>query len=280
AGTIVALDADGVAALLRATGPLTVDGVVVEARTYAAFSSVELYRRYPDSRARQLFEERLIDVMMDALLSSGDLQELARGLAESAAEKHLLLWSSEPEVQSVFVDLSVAGRVREAEGEASFGIFGNSIDEAWSKLFPFTHRTYTYRARVAGRAVRGDLGVTIENRAPSGLPPYVLGPVQDARFRSEVFPVGVGGSARRIDVARGGSTQLGYRVNSPIEPGRLVLRFFKQPSPNPDTLRIDIDLPEGARIRSVSGGWRLEGNRLTFRGTTSSDMVFEAVYAT
>lgn len=111
---VLAIDVDGLRNLLRAVGPVEVDGVRYTADTVRGELLRAQYARYDDREARR---DQLGDVARAVFerLEAGEweLGELATQLADAANGRHLLLWSADPELQATWAEVGVDGHLEE-----------------------------------------------------------------------------------------------------------------------------------------------------------------------
>lgn len=180
---VAMIDANGLAALLELTGPVSV-GSWPEPLTSAnatAVLGIEQYERYPDNEKRVAFLTELTRTTFERLLTLDPKRlRLASGcLGRAVKDRHLVLWSARPEEQLVFSNLGVSGALPQpTEEEEVAGVVLNNA--AGNKLDWFTSHT-TKVDRSFDTATGERLAVvttTITNDAPrSGLPAYVANSV-------------------------------------------------------------------------------------------------------
>lgn len=170
---VIAIDVDGLRNLLRAVGPVEVDGVTYTADSVRGELLREQYRRFDDRDARR---DQLGEVAraVFARLEAGDweLAELAAQLADASAGRHLLLWSADPELQQTWEDVGAAGHLTERSLAASL------VNRSATKLDSWIE-TGVEVSSSPGPGGRRALAValTIENTAQGDEGPrYVVGP--------------------------------------------------------------------------------------------------------
>jgi len=181
-GTIF-FDLQGLADLLRATGPVEVkrldytfrpDNIVAYVATAA----------YLTSGVRNPFKEgpRLVaEAVWTQFLSATDPERALRALVDAAAHGHLVLHGADPQLQTAFRLAGVAGEFGARNGD----FFGVSHSNAAANKVDFFLRqdiTYDVQLEPDGRA-RAEAVATIINEAPVGAPAgYVFGPYEGLRI--------------------------------------------------------------------------------------------------
>lgn len=174
---VILLDPAGIAALLEATGPITVDGLEapLTAQNVEQFLLLDQYSRDTPERADLL--EAVADATLSAVLD-GSLpppQELAQSLSPAAAAGHLLVWTNRPEEEALLRAVGVDGRLPELDGRDGLAVVNDNAGA--NKIDSFLEREITYDATydaTTGR-VTGTVTVVLRNTAPAtGYPDYVL----------------------------------------------------------------------------------------------------------
>lgn len=173
---VVALDPITVKGLLRATGPVSVDGAQVGADNvdelllhdqYAGINSV-------DEAAQSARREQLGDIAQKALEAlqqrEWDLGGLASGLAEAARGRHLLAWSSRPDEQKAWSAAKVDGTLRTNSLALSV------LNRGGNKLDRFLAVEAGLRFERRGGSAGATLEVLLQNTTPEGESAYVAGP--------------------------------------------------------------------------------------------------------
>jgi len=178
-GTILA-DPFALAALLRVTGPTEAPGLgLVEASTVVEQFTQEAYgtfgRDSSDKRKRALGV--VSAAVLERFLSTGgdDARAASAALAESAMGGHLLVHSTDPDVQAALQTVGIAGRVAASEHDHLSVMTSNA---AANKADAFMERTVAYDVQLQGDG--GGVGtaeIALRNTTPSsGLDPTVIGP--------------------------------------------------------------------------------------------------------
>jgi hypothetical protein len=167
AGVIV-VDVDALRALLRAVGPVEVDGIRYTPDNVRGELLREQYLRFSDDQAGRRDQVGEVARAVFDRIEAGEfeLSELATQLAETVAGRHLMVWSSDPERQAVWEDVGAAGALDERS--LAVGLISRSA----TKLDSWIESAVDIE--IDGRAIEVEL--TIENTGPKQGPAYVVGP--------------------------------------------------------------------------------------------------------
>lgn len=176
---VIAIDPEGLAALLNFTGPIEVPGVAgpLTAATAAPFLLRDQYVTLEDNAERIDTLETLARATFERL-TTGDLPSpgaVADTLGAAVRAGHIHLFGADPAAQALFRDVGVDGALPTTDGD-SFGVVANNA--VGNKIDLFLRRSVDYAAtwdpdtgEVAATAT-----VTLTNSAPSrGLPGYIIG---------------------------------------------------------------------------------------------------------
>lgn len=179
---VLALDPLALQAVLRATGPVTVEGRQVGADNVADLLLHEQYVGIT-SRAEQAQAGRreqlglIAKATLDALeQGSWDTATLASELATAARGRHLLGWAAGPVEQEVWTNARIDGRL----GDDSLLLA--VLNRGGNKLDRFLDVQARLGFRPAGNKdeTAAELRVTLENRTPPGESLYIEGPFPDS----------------------------------------------------------------------------------------------------
>ena len=175
---VVVIDVDGIRSLLRAVGPVEVDGVRYTADDVRGELLREQYQRYGDDRdarrdqlgdvAKAIFE-RIED-------GSWELGELATQLADAAAGRHVLIWSADPELAATWSDLGVDGHLTQDSLAVNLINRGANKLDSWVDT-AVSVTTSSGADGEGGRTV--ELRCTVRNRSTGEGNRYVVGPNVD-----------------------------------------------------------------------------------------------------
>lgn len=258
---VIAIDPEGLAALLRLTGPVTVAGwdEPITADNVVDVTLSEAYAKFASTPERADFLGDVADAVV-AEATDGSLGEpanVARVLGEAARQGHLALWFDRRAEQRLAEGVRADGALRRG-GDTLHVTVANV---AANKLDYYLRRDLDYRIeltpdeRGTHASAEGSLTVRLANTAPeSGLPQIVAGPYEGGapgEFREgenvgyvsvytplEATKVAVDGDEVPVIAGR----ELGLGVYSTI---------VRVPADDDRTLTLDLS----GRIRLADDGW-------------------------
>ena len=196
---VIAIDPLTLQAVLRATGPVEVDGRMISGDAVVDELLFHQYQRFRDrDRSERREELGLIARAAFDALDAGKWRAaaLARELARAADGRHLLAWSRDATEQRAWRTLGVDGALTpDSLVVASSNIGSNKLDR-WLSV------RASLDLRPAGSHTDAVLRIDVENRAPTGAAPYVVGPspglgVGEGVYRG-LLAVTVPGRASRV----------------------------------------------------------------------------------
>ncbi|HZQ26869.1 MAG TPA: DUF4012 domain-containing protein, partial [Acidimicrobiales bacterium] len=176
---VMAVDPYGLAAVLKAVGPVSVPAwpEPISAANAAHILLFDQYVRLAGDARVDFLGDVTAAVWQRLLTTSASVVDLAKALAPAVTEKHVLLASTRPTEQSALVELGAAGKMPAVNGDflgvVTQNAGGNKID--W-----FLRRATSARVRIDPATGRVDstVQVRLTNQAPAtGLPPYIIGSV-------------------------------------------------------------------------------------------------------
>jgi hypothetical protein len=188
---VVAVDPEGLAAMMQLTGPITVPGwpVPIDSANVSAITQNQSYVTYAGADvARQAFLEGLIRAVFDRLsnLNLHDPVVLIDDLAPAVRGGHLLAYSTRSSEQAYLASVGMAGAVPPVASDA---LELTTQNASANKIDYYLHRTVDDQVHLAPQPASGTSGspvaaratsqvsVSLDNTAPaSGLPPVVIGP--------------------------------------------------------------------------------------------------------
>lgn len=174
---VIAVDPIGLAALLKAVGPVQVPEwpVPITADNAAEVLLFDQYVRLTGD-ARVDFLSRVTDAVWRRLTSTTPgVVQLAQALSPVMAEKHIQMASREPGEEQALNRLGVSGAMAPVQGDFLGVVTQN---QSSNKIDWFLRRSIDYKARFdpGSGEVRSTVRITLRNQAPaSGLPDYVIG---------------------------------------------------------------------------------------------------------
>jgi len=173
---VISIDVDGLRNLLRAVGPVEVDGVRYTADSVRGELLRQQYARFDQRDERDERRDQLGDVASAVFerVEAGDWEmgELATQMADAVAGRHLLVWSSDPDLEATWADLGADGHLDERSLAVSLLNRGANKLDSWIE----TGVDVTTADGPGGRrAIRVEL--TLRNTASGDVGPrYVVGP--------------------------------------------------------------------------------------------------------
>jgi len=187
---VAAVDQYVVAAMLSATGPVTVRNTVINDKNAVDFLSRDVYRQWKDPHEVDKVTTELVDaVFAKFTVGQFDLPTLIKAMRRPLQDRRLLLWAADPEKQSELARFRISGSLPSDDGPFAMAVInnggGNKLD-AYLKV----HTDYQPGRCTNGTRV-GQIAVTLTNTAPSsGLPDYV-------NVRSDLLNDGLSGRQTR-----------------------------------------------------------------------------------
>jgi hypothetical protein len=294
---ILAVDPEGLAALMRLTGPVSVAGwpEPLSAQNVVRVTLNDAYVAFPQGE-RVDFLGDVAHAVMDRVTSErlGKPANIARVLGRSAREGHLILAFTRPEEQQLALKLHVAGKVPTGSSDSLLLTTQNANG---TKLDYYLRRNLTYAVHLdptAGDGVArlaGRVDVGLDNSAPdTGLPDNVIGvnnslghAGENRSFLSLYSPLRMTaatfeGNQQPLE----SMTELGRNVyadffsvpsrsrrtltvdlNGAVRlgpNGEYALDLVRQPGVAPDDVTVKIDVPAGWRV--IDGqGFKASGGR-------------------
>ena len=279
---VVAVDVPGLAALLRAVGPVTVDGLR-EPLTSANAGRIllhDLYQGLGPTNDQTIRKERLGDVLRAVTdrLTSGtrDAVALGRELGTAAQGGHLRLFSASAPEQEVFERTGLGGGPATALPDRTFHLAVENRTATKLDYFIKPSVRQDIQLTETGTAIVRTT-VTVENQAPKdGQPSYQLGPDGVSTKRpgdylawlllwgpaasiqaGSTSESGLLLSQQVVDIAAGDRRELSFETVVPraVRDGRLEFRLVPQARLEPMPLEVRLTAP----------GWKVDGP-LTWSG--------------
>ncbi len=206
---VLTIDPIAVQALLKATGPVDVDGETVSADSVLDEVFLKQYLTLEgDDTAQSARRERLgaIARATVAALDTGtwDTVTLIDALQSAAAGRHVLAWSSDPAQDRGWKGIGIGGELGPDSVLLSvLNRGGNKLDQ----FVPVTAKLELAPGRSAADPTVVTIRATLTNQTPPDLPRYVAGPFPGRDDASGtyvgIFSIDVPGSARDITIDDG-----------------------------------------------------------------------------
>ncbi len=193
---VIAVDPTGMAALLKLTGPVKVEGVDTP---FTSANAVEFLTRdqylFFGDRARRgdiqaAATKATFQKLTDASLPAP--RRLADALGPAARGRHLQLWSPTRAEQALFTRIDADGHVAIPRGQDGLAVISQNTGN--NKIDAYLQREVTYRATVDARTgdVRATVRVVLHNNVPRGpLPSAVADNTRGLPVGSNVSRVSV-----------------------------------------------------------------------------------------
>lgn len=169
---MIGLDTRAIEALIRATGPIEVEGYgTLTADNFAQKVVTDAYLDFQsDQKVRQGLNDKVATVMIGRLMS-GDLQTLASAAVALAAEapgRHLQMRFQVPGLQQLAVEAEAAGEVYQTAGSDTVGFF--SRNRNMSKVDVYSKRDMVSNVTVnADGSAKVEQVLTVKNDVPADL---------------------------------------------------------------------------------------------------------------
>ena len=252
---VLALDVPALAALLNATGPVTVDGVEISGATVEQFLLKDQYEDlgYGNSefeRSQAARRDRLGELAGATVkrLEAGEFDPvaLASNLASAIRGRHLMVWSADADEQAGWQKAGVAGEL--TPRSMQLGV----LNRAGNKLDPYLDLTAEVEVAPNGTGSSVTVAVRIVSSAPAG-PPYVAGPFGDLKIEPGTYrglvTLSLPGDATGIAVEGGRLVVAGPDGPTNVAAVDLDLRRGET---RELTFRFDVAAPMTARVEASS----------------------------
>jgi hypothetical protein len=200
----IAIDPTTLSYLLAVTGPATLpDRSTVSSTNIVDLTQRAVYARFHDQDARKNYLLALARSVSTKLIASGaDATGLVKAAARAVGEHRLLVWTSNPAVETRLAPLAISGVVP----ELSVPYVGlDIVNTGANKLDYYLHASLTWVRTGCGATRDVTVTIRLRNDAPAkGLPAYVLG----GYFGKPGFPTVRGESRTSVYYYASGGAQL------------------------------------------------------------------------
>ena len=255
---------------------------------------------YPSQAA---FPGQVIAAAWQIFQDPSPLVRTMKQMALALKERHIQIWSTDPDQQGQLATLGWDGAVDIGSGDY---LFVTDSKLRSNKVDFYTHLAIDYQVTVdAAGGIRSTCAVTVTNDTPPDQPRFIVGPnayglnaalisvlapgeaeLEEVDPRSK-FPDHSDGEARvftrELDVLPGEpqSTTFTYTVPGVVTAsvaGRVYrLTIQHQAMVNLPDLSVTVTLPPGVSVLQAPG-WTVSGNVATFHTSLGQDLVLEIVY--
>lgn len=312
---VVYVDPAGLAALLRITGPVEVEGLdePLSAKNATDLLLREQYELFPPNdresdTEQEYFLSDAAEVTFDALLSRRlpSPSELADVAGPAARGNHLMASLHDPEAQAFLEMIGGSGAFPAHEGEDWFSVRQSNANG--NKIDAYLERSVVYDVETdpSTGAVESKARVTFTNTAPPGpvpgieaAPEFVLGNINDDPMGTnrtqvavfsplELTSARIDGRSAPVEIQSefGGSV---YSFTLVIPPGgSVVLELDLQGAVDPGPYRLNVSQPGLAKpddmaitVRPLRGrpeeasGLKVEGDKAGRSGPLREDLAIE-----
>ena len=165
---VIAVDVPALAELVKATGPLEVEGVGTVTGDQLTETLIGSYDdTTPEQQtARRTLNRQLATVFRDRVLQGGKFVEKGQVLGAAATGRHLAMWSSDTSIQRAFEHSGLAGQLSDARHDY-LGVFSRNTNS--SKVDYYQRRTVE---SVVTLREDGSAAVTLQINVYNESPPY------------------------------------------------------------------------------------------------------------
>jgi hypothetical protein len=267
---VLAVDAIGLQAIVRATGQVAVDDHALTADDIPAYVLHDQYREFADVTAGTIdtaARREAIGTLAHAAvgaLDHGDYRpsELLRSLGDAVAGRHLLAWSTAKVQADGWHAASMDG------GFGPSSLLVSLLNIGANKLDWFTHLDSTLTTKKSTNGWDVSVSIVIDNRTPGqGEPQYVVGPEPGSGHTPGeylgIVAINVPAAARQVRFdgvdhlavagTDGRSRVVGFPLSIPRRSSRTVVLRFSLPRAV-SSLRIE----SSARVPRI--GWHYESS--------------------
>lgn len=184
---VIATDPVLMAALLKVTGPVTVQGIEVNADNAVSLLLSETYRRFPDPADQDRFFQGVAATAFTRLTAgTDDISGLLSVLREGVEQRRILVRSFESGEQREIATTAIAGVLpREATTTPEVGLYRNDGSGSKIAFYLRTRERVTAVSCIRGRQqlrVVEELRSTLTPAQAKALPDYPAGPFEQYGF--------------------------------------------------------------------------------------------------
>ncbi len=254
---VLAIDPVALQSLLRATGPVDVEGTTVSADSVLQEVFLDQYRSSGDDIANAARRERLGAIArstVDALDRGGwDTVTLIDQLRAASQGRHILAWSADTKQERGWKGIGIDGELSDDS------VLLAVLNRGGNKLDQFLHITSRIELdpRPSGTVVT--IRATLSNQTPPDLPRYVAGPYPGRDYPSGtyvgIFSIDVPGAAGAVSIDEGAPLV----AAGPDGPAQVVATDVSLAPGAERNLVVHFTLPPGLRRMSVEPTARVPG---------------------
>lgn len=170
---VIAIDPTVVQAILAGTGPVEHQGITIDSTNAAEFFTKGIYEDFPgftDVEKKDALAMGLTYATIDASLKRPlDIASLTKAMIDAVGAGHLKAWSATTIEQDWLASTTVGSAFSNQPNEPIVGL----VNGTGGKLDAYADITITTDAGSCANDQRVTTTVSLENKAPEDLPPYV-----------------------------------------------------------------------------------------------------------
>jgi hypothetical protein len=309
-GTI-ALDPFVIAAALTGEGTMKVPSYpgVVDASNLVEVTEYKQY--FLPKEAQKALPTQMVKGAFKVLQHPSNLMDMARGLGDSVAGRHIQVWARDPGEEALLHQLGWDGSLYRGPGDAAFLAYNKRIagkQDYWTReAVDYDVRVRaddsidsTYTVTASSEIPPGQPGRVVPHRDPYGVNAMALGLYVPKRAQvtsvtpsgDDVEPPFYGGVALGFSQHVEGARRVLMETITPYpgHPKRLTFRYSvpgavqttpkgkvyqltmqTQPLYHPTEVTVTVHLPPGARVERAPG-WTVDGTTATMHLTLTRDV--------
>lgn len=239
---VIAIDVVGVRQLLAATGPVDVNGQVVDADNVDSYLLHDQYEALTDDAADAGDREDALGSLARAVISqlqgqSLDLTALADSMSAAVAGRHLMVWSANSAAEAAWQAAGVSGSLSFRSVAVSLINLGSN------KLDPYVPVHVAVGTSGDGADTAVTLTVTVRNTTPLGQSQFIAGPSPGSDLPygaySGLVAANVPGSAMHVTMSGVPSVA----VDGPDGPTRVAGALVTIPAGGTSTVAVHFVMP-------------------------------------
>ncbi|MFT4216308.1 MAG: DUF4012 domain-containing protein [Micropruina sp.] len=197
---VISVDPLALAHVMRATGPVKVDGHTIGSDNAVSFLLSRAYQLYEPDRADEIFKQVAMSVMDKLVSGKFDPAKLASAISDGIASGSIMFWSADPAIQEKVADTAIAGILPTTNDETTtIGVFyrdaslGSKIDYYLRSKVNTTTRCEADGTR--SFTVSTTVWLDLTKAQSSKLPTYVVGGDWRTKvYRTQLFIYGPPGT--------------------------------------------------------------------------------------
>ncbi len=261
---VLVIDPVALQALLSASGPVNVDGKVIDADNVVAYVLHDQYYGASTETTQQAERREQLSAIARAAIQGidqhgWDASKLVDQLRTAAQGRHVLAWSSNPVQEKAWEAAGISGTFpRDSLMVSMLNRGGNKLDQ-------YLHVDPTLVVTPTATRTAATLQVAVSNQTPPDQPFYVEGPFPGTGLAAGeylgILAVNVPADASNISIDNGAPLV----AAGPDGDSRVVATYVRLARGQSRTLTVRFTLPAGARTIDVQPSARIPGEVWHFR---------------